>query len=114
LWYFLNANQQITAVSAQVYFFVGSDEEKGAALERASCSDHETVPKLEIEPVHYSKLAEQGVEDFFRPVFKLISRALPDDVQLPEEKLYFATPMYDFGQGFVPARIGDGFITERR
>ncbi len=114
LWYFLNANQQITAVTAQVYSLEGSDEEKAAVLEQVSRSDHETVPRLEIEPVHYSMLAEKGVEVIFRRVFELISDALPDDVQLPEEKLYFATPMYDFGEGFVPAHIGDGFLKERR
>jgi hypothetical protein len=32
---------------------------------------------------------------------------------LPDGVLFFATPLYDFGDGFVPARVGDGFITER-
>ena len=29
---------------------------------------------------------------------------------MADEKLFFATPLFDFGYGFAPAEIGDGFI----
>lgn len=113
LWYWLDRRQNIEATAAKAYLLDGGDEEKGAALLRASGEDYRSVPRTDIRPVHYSTLGQIGVERFFAAEFKRIQKELPRGLSLPEEKLFWATPLYDFGEGYVPAEIGDGFIRSR-
>jgi hypothetical protein len=113
LWYWLDRQHNITAIAGKAYLLSGSDKEKGAALLRASGEDYHSVPRTEIEPVHYSTLGSVGIEMFFASEFERLQRALPKGQSLPEEKLFWATPLYDFGEGFAPAEIGDGFIRSR-
>ena len=63
--------------------------------------------------LHYLEIKRLGIEEIFKDEFERIRRSLPQEVQFPEDKLFYATPLFDFGQGFVPAEIGDGFIRER-
>ena len=113
LWYWLDRQQNITAIAAKAYLPAGSDDEKGAALLRASGTDYRAVLRTEIEPVHYSTPESVGVETFFASEFERIQRTLPRGHSLPEERLFWATPLFDFGEGFVPAEIADGCIRSR-
>lgn len=113
LWYWLDHQQNIVAIAAKAYLLDGTDEQKGAALLLASGEDYRSVPRTEIKPVHHSALEEYSVEEFFVSEFERLQRALPKGQLLPEEKLYWATPLFDFGEGFVPAEIGDGFVKDR-
>ncbi len=113
LWYYLDRKQNITAIAAKAYLLEGSDEEKESALLNFSRKDYRLLVPAKIKPLHYSMLKRLGVENFFLPEFERIRRELPKGITLPEEKLFYATPLFDFGQGFVPARIDNGFITER-
>ena len=113
LWYYLDIEQNITAIAAKTYLLEGSDDDKASALLSASREDYGLVPPSEIEPMNYSLLQRLGVETVFSSVFERIERDLPTNSVLPDEKCFYATPLFDFGEGFVPAIIGDGFITER-
>jgi hypothetical protein len=113
LWYYLDGQQRITGIAAKAYTLQGSDEEKGAFLLSASRTDYHSIAPSSVAPVHYSALMRLGIEVFFAKEFDRIACDTPVGVALPEEKLYCATPLFDFGGGFVPARIGDGFICER-
>jgi hypothetical protein len=55
--------------------------------------------------VHYSALKELGIEAVYQDIFEEIARELPKDVPFPDDKLFFATPLYDFGEGFVQAKL---------
>ena len=101
----------------------GGDSEKSRVLETLSRHDYKIVSAYDLpkelkerhpEGVWYGLLKEIGIEVFYKDVFEQIRRSLPSAVPFPEEKLYFATPLFDFGEGCVPAEIGDGFITEKR
>ena len=122
IWYYLNKNQTIKAISARGYFLEGPDENKSAIL--AVLSKHEykivhTWPVPELlrrnygEAFHYTLVHELGVEEVYKEIFSEIQKSLPKNIILPEDKLFYATPLYDFGKGFVPAVIGNGFIRER-
>ena len=113
VWYYLDSRQHITAIAAKAYLLDGSDAQKGAALQRQSGTDYLSVVPRRIRPVDYSLLKRQGVDEFFALEFDRIEQELAPACSLPEDKLYFATPLFDFGEGFVPAQIGDGFIAER-
>ena len=113
VWYYLDRQQNIAAISAKAYTLDGSDDEKASALLKHSCQDYQLVPASSITPVHYSMLKDVGVEEFFSSEFERIGRELPKGKSLPNEKLFYATPLFDFGQGFVPAEIGNGFIRTR-
>lgn len=111
LWYYLDHQQNIVAIAAKAYVLEGSDEEKASAL--FDCSgEFLSVSRRDVTPVHFSIL-RIGVEEFFAPEFDRIRRGADQSIVIPEEKLYYATPLFDFGQGFVPAEIGNDFIRER-
>lgn len=113
LWYWLDMQQRVTAIAAKAYPLDGSDEQKGVALLSASKMDYASVPPVPIKPVHYSEIERLGVESFFAVEFARIQRELPKGTRLPDEKLFWATPLFDFGEGYVPAEIGDGYIRSR-
>jgi hypothetical protein len=112
LWYYLDDKQNIVAISAKAHLLEGTDEEKSSALLTRS-DEFTSVPRREVAPVHFSALSQIGVEDFFAPEFDRIQSAIGHGTAIPEEKLFFATPLFDFGHGFVPVEIGTGFIRER-
>lgn len=114
LWYWLNERQQIVAIAAKGYILDGSEDQKGKALLERSGEDYRQVAALALEePIHYSELQERGVEEVYAPEFERIRLGLPAKVPFPEDKLFWATALYDFGQGYVPVVIGDGYIGER-
>lgn len=113
LWYYLDIQERIVAVAARAYLLDGSDEEKGAVLLRLSREDYQIISHAPIEAVHYSELQRVGVEEIFKDEFERIRREMPKEIPFPEQKLFYATPLFDFGDGFIPAEIGDGFIRER-
>jgi hypothetical protein len=113
LWYYLDSKQNIEAVAAKAYLLEGDDERKGQSLRESSAKDYRSIIPHKITPIHYSLLQELGVEEVFAPEFRRIARNLPKGVALPEDKLYWATPLFDFGAGYVPAEIGNGFIKDR-
>ena len=115
LWYWLDPQQRIFAIAAKAYMLEGSEEAKGAALAELSAREYELVHAVPIaEPIHYSELKRRGIEAVYAGEFERIRRSLPKGTPFPEDKLFWATPLYDFGQGHVPALVGDGFITERQ
>ncbi len=117
LWYYLNKQQCITAIAARAYLLDGDEERMGAALMALSRHEYRTLqasPPPQGAALHYSELKRLGVEAVFKQEFERIRRALPSGIAFPEEKFFLATPLFDFGEGFVPAEIGNGFITERR
>jgi len=113
LWYYLDSQQNITAIAAKAYLLEGDDERKGRSLHASSANDYRSVTPHIITPIHYSMLEQRGVDEVFAPEFQRIEGELPRGVALPEDKLYYATPLFDFGKGYVPAEIGDGFIKDR-
>lgn len=115
LWYYLDTKQNLVNLAAKAYMLEGTDEAKAAVLEKLSSTDYQTAHKHSppSQEMHYSKLQLLGIDTVFDEVFNQLRNAAPYDVSFPEDKLYFATPMFDFGQGFVPAKIGNGFIGER-
>jgi hypothetical protein len=122
LWYYLTDEQLITAIAARAYFLEGSDDDKSAVLFTLSKHDYKVTeaypPPKELRRkdqngVHYSVLKDLGIEEVYKEVFAMLQGSLPKGVVFPKDKLFFATPLYDFGHGFVPAIIGDGFVRER-
>jgi hypothetical protein len=95
------------------YRLGGSDDRKASVLQSRSRKDFRKVAPHAIDPVHYSLLARTGIDSFFAPEFRRIQNELPEGMAVPEDKLFYATPLFDFGRGYVPAEIGNGFITER-
>ena len=113
LWYYLDNKQRIVAVAVRAYFLDGSDEEKATVLLKLSQEDYRIVPHERRKAVHYSDLQRYGIEEIFKNEFERIRREIPKEIHFPEKKLFYATPLFDFGDGFVPAEIGNGFIRER-
>jgi hypothetical protein len=122
LWYYLNEKQLITAIAARAYFLEGADDDKSAILSALSKHDYKITeaypPPEELRRQHrnglnYAALKDYGIDEVYKEVFAMLRRSLPKDVAFPNDKLFLATPLYDFGHGFVPARIADGFVTER-
>jgi len=116
LWYYLNNQQRIPAVVARAYMLEGSEahmEETLVALSRHDYKLAHASPPPQGADVHYSELKRLGVEAVFATECQRIRQALPKNVAFPEDKFFHATPLFDFGQGFVPAEIGNGFIRER-
>jgi len=122
LWYYINKAQVINLISARAYLLAGSDEDKSVLL--SSLSEHEYKLAIAEPPplrlgeitgggIHYSLLAEIGVEPIYENVFLRLQKSIPGAISFPEEKLFYATPLYDFGEGFVPAYVSDGFIKTR-
>lgn len=114
LWYYLDLQQRIVAVAARAYFLDGSNEEKAAILLKLSQEDYRIVPQERRKAMHYSDLQRYGIEEIFRNEFERIRREIPKEIPFPDQKMFYATPLFDFGDGFVPAEIGDGFIRERQ
>jgi hypothetical protein len=114
LWYHLDREQNITAIAAKAYLLDGDDDDKASALMSSSVEDYRNLTFLKLKAVNYSVLGVVGVEEFFTNEFERIRRELPKGNVLPEDKLFYATPLFDFGQGFVPAEIGNGYVRERR
>ena len=112
LWYYLD-HQSIVAVAARAYLLNGNDEEKAKVLMKLSQEDYLLVPRTRRDCVHYSVIQRIGVEEMFKDEFERIRREIPKGVCFPEDKLFYATPLFDFGEGFVPAEIGNGFIRSR-
>jgi len=122
LWYYLSEQQTITRLAARAYMLDGDEDDKAKLLMALSEHDYKIVPQSPLPRglcqtgrigVHYSALQTLGIERVFHDLFQGIRRSIPDTVPFPEDKLFYATPLYDFGNGFVPARVGDGFIVER-
>lgn len=122
IWYYLKPDQTISLLAAKAYILDGSVEAKAAMLQSLSRHDYRTVPAYELPAdmqylntngVPYGALKDLGVDLIFRDVFSAIGRTLPPEVPFPDDKLFYATPLFDFGEGFVPAKIGDGYIRER-
>lgn len=123
LWYYLDSNQNITSISGKAYLLGGSDTEKEQILLILSQHDYLTAeafkPLRKLQRkypggVNYSTVKLVGIDLFFEKVFASIIESLPDKTIFPDEKIYYATPLYNFGNGYVPAVIGDGFIRERK
>lgn len=113
LWYYLDIKQRIVAVAARAYILDGSDEEKAAVLLKLSREEYRLVPHVRIEAINYLELKRFGIEEIFKDEFERIRREIPKEIPFPEQKLFFATPLFNFGDGFVPVEIGNGFIRER-
>jgi hypothetical protein len=122
LWYYLASDQTIRALSARAYLLSGDEKEKGQVLAGLSTDDWRLVPAQPVPEevrngfggeVPYWALKRLGVEAVFVEEFRRLRRELPVEVVFPDEKLYFATPLFDFGEGFTPAEIGDGYIRSR-
>lgn len=114
LWYWLDPQQRIVAIAARGYMLQGSEDAKGAALAELSVRDYELVqPSTLAKPIHYSELERRGIEAVYGTEFERIRQSLPQGVPFPQDKLFWTTPLFDFGQGHVPAVVGDGFIRER-
>lgn len=122
LWYYLDKDQRITAIAAREYFLDGTDEEKSQILAELSNHDYKIVKTRPLpealrrqfgSSLHHSLMRQLGVEGLYKEIFIEIRKSLPNQVEFPDDKLFFATPLFDFENGFVPAKIGDGFITER-
>ena len=122
IWYYLKPDQTISALAAKAYILDGSEEEKEYMLRSLSRHDYRTVPVYELPAkvktrylngVPYNALKDLGVDLTFEDVFEDITQNLHKAVPLPDDKLIFPTPLFDFGEGFVPAEIGNGFIKVR-
>ena len=122
LWYYLDKDQSITSIAARQYFIRGDDQEKANVLEALSYNDFKLVPKKMLPHallheyrgrVHYSALQDRGVEEVYKEVFDELRTTLPSGTSFPEDKLFFATPLFNFGDGYVAAEIGDGFIRSK-
>lgn len=122
IWYYLERNQTISAVAAKAYLLDGSEKQKADLLRYLSRHDYRTVPTYELpaavrrrypKGVPYGALKELGVDVIFKDVFEIIARSLQQGILFPDDKLFFATPLFDLGEGFTPAEIGDGFIKSR-
>ena len=122
LWYYLNRHQQIETISVRMYLLDGDEEFQGNLLAELSKHDHRLVCRHSVPQTilsyygglpPYSAIKEMGVEEVYKEVFVTLEESLVGDIVFPEEKLFFATPLFDFGGGFVPAEIGYGFIRSR-
>lgn len=119
LWYYLDKDQLITAIAARQYFIGGEDQEKANVLEALSYNDFKLVPRKALPRalvreygghVPYFALKDRGVEEIYKEVFDELQTSIPPGISFPDDKLFLATPLFDFGDGYVPAEIGDGFI----
>ena len=115
LWHYIDRSQNIVALAAKAYALDGGEQEKERILHALSRADFlSAIPrKPRSAPLHCSEIQRQGIEAVFSDVFEEIRRSLPSSIDFPDDKLFFATPLFDFGEGFAPASIGDGFIRAR-
>jgi hypothetical protein len=93
-------------------------------LEALSYNDIKLVPRKALPRalvheygghVPYFALKDRGVEEIYKEVFDELQTSIPPGISFPDDKLYFATPLFDFGfgDGYMPAEIGDGFIRSK-
>lgn len=116
LWYWLDPQQMIVAIAARSYMLRGSEDTKGSILAELSACDYELAQAVRLaKPIHYLELKQRGmgIEAIFEEELERIKRSLPKGITFPDDKLHWLTPLFDFGHGYVPALIGDGFIKER-
>jgi hypothetical protein len=122
LWYYLQPTQTISALAGKAYLLDGTEGEKESMLRSLSRLDYKTVRVYEVPSaiesryptgMPYGALKDIGVDVVFKEVFDDIASSLQSDLPFPDDKLFFATPLIDFGEGFAPAEIGDGFIKDR-
>lgn len=114
-WYYLDEQQRIFNLSGRAYYLEGSDEEKGAQLKSLSHHEYRLVASRPPRggAMHYSEMQRRGIEVVYAEILDAIQASLPKGMRLPEDLLYWATPLFDFGRGFEPAEVGDGFIKNR-
>ena len=122
VWYYLTASQTIAGLSVRAYVLEGNEDEKALVLRSLSTQDYKlcqssglpaSLTRRYPQGVPYSVIRDLGVEQVFAGEFSRIAESLPLGMELPEDKLFFAIPLFDFGSGYVPAEIGDGYIRER-
>ena len=122
-WYYLSSRQKILGLAARAYYLSGSDHQKGLLLSALARSDHRTQDFQQLPArlvrsfpsgVPYEAISQLGVEEVFADQVARIVGQMPPDLPIPEEKFFYAQPMFDFGHGFLPCEIGDGFIRERQ
>src|SRR5262245_17173802 len=100
LWYWLDKRQHIIAIAAKGYVLDGSDDTKAAVLAKLSNLEYSNIPAFALpKSIYYTELKRRGVESVFAPEFDRIRKNCPEDLPFPNEKLFYATPLYDFGQG---------------
>jgi hypothetical protein len=122
IWYYVDRSQNIVAIAAKAYLLDGADEDKAIMLKHLSRHDYRTVDASPVpvdirnrypQGLWYGGLKDLGIEHVYKEVFERIRRTLPKGFPFPEDKLFFATALYDFGEGFFPAEVGNGFIRNR-
>lgn len=122
LWYYITPAQTIAGLAAREYLLEGAEEDKASVLHALSGRDYQlcqfvelpaSLRRAHLRGVPYSAIHDLGVESIFANEFARIADRLPSSLKMPDEKLFFATPLFDFGSGYVPAEIGDGYVRER-
>lgn len=122
LWYYLTPAQTIAGIAAREYLLEGDEEDKASVLLALSVHDYQLCQFVKVPAflsrahphgVPYSATLDLGVESVFADEFARIAGRHSPRVKMPDEKLFFATPLFDFGSGYAPAEIGDGYIRER-
>jgi hypothetical protein len=122
LSYYVDKDQLVTAIAARQYVIRGDDQEKAHVLEALSYNDFMLVPRKALPRalmrayggrVHYSALNDRGVEEVYKEVFDERRTSNPPGISFPDDKLFFATALFDFGDGYMPADIGNGFIRRK-
>ncbi len=121
LWYYLRPNQTIYVLAARAYMLEGTDDLKAQTLKALSKSDWKVALSWPVSvsaqahyggDVPYSALSELGVEAVYTDLFGQLQGDLPTHLPFPDDKLFFATPLFDFGSGFAPAEIRDGYVRQ--
>ena len=121
-WYYLSGQRNLVGLSARGYYLSGDDDQKGQLLSRLASSDHRTQNISHVPPrllrlfpdgVPYETVMEFGIEEVFAELIVNIAGRMPPGLPVPEEKLFYAQPMFDFGHGYIPCEIGDGFVRGR-
>jgi hypothetical protein len=51
--------------------------------------------------VHYSVLKDHGMEEVYKEVFDELRTSTPSGISFPDDKFFFATPLFDFGNELV-------------
>ena len=122
LWYYITPTQAIAGLAAREYLLGGDEEDKVSVLQALSDQDYRLCQLVEVpvplrsaylRGVPYSAVQDLGIETVFADEFARIAGRHAPGLKMPDEKLFFATPLFDFGSGYVPAEIGNGYIRER-
>ena len=122
LWYKIDANGMIISIAGRAYLLEGTDKDKTAVLANLSDQDYKAVDFMPVprnirsifkNGVQYSMFDQIRIDEFYKEVFAAIRASITPDVPFPDDKLYHFTPLFDFGDGYVPAEIGKNFIRKR-